>query len=144
MWSGRILLKYTLIQLPGIVILFLVLVWIQQWIEIPSWLKWGLIGLWVSKDVILYPFVWRSYEWGSSEDKDPMIGQNGIVQDRLDPLGHVFVRGEIWNARVAEDGLTIEKGQNVRVLKSRGLTLLVEPVAERSIGTFQGRRPQSR
>ena len=67
MWTGRILLKYALIQLSEIAVLVLLLVIVQEWIEIPAWLTWGLVGVWVAKDVILYPFVWRAYEWGSEK-----------------------------------------------------------------------------
>ena len=132
MWSGRILLKYILIQLPGIAVLVLLLVIVQEWIEIPAWLTCGLVGLWVAKDVILYPFVWRAYEWGSEKETSPMAGLCGIAQDRLDPLGYVFVRGELWKARVIEGGV-IEKGENVLVKGSRGLTLLVKIETENRI-----------
>lgn len=125
MWTGRILLKYVFIQLPGIAVLVLLLVIVQEWIEIPAWLTCGLVGLWVAKDVILYPFVWRAYEWGSEKETSPMTGLCGIAQDRLDPLGYVFVRGELWKARVIEGGV-IEKGENVLVKGSRGLTLFVK------------------
>ncbi len=127
MLSGRILLKYTLLQLPGIAILVLFLMLVRQWVEIPSWLMWGLVGLWVAKDVLLYPFVWRSYDWGYREEDNPMIGLRGIAKDRLDPSGYVLVRGELWKARVNKDGLTIEKGENVLVRGVRRLSLLVEP-----------------
>ncbi len=127
MWSGRILLKYTLVQLPEIVILVLFLMLVRQWVEIPSCLMWGLMGLWVAKDVIFYPFVWRSYDWGYQEENNPMIGLRGIAKDRLDPSGYILVRGELWKAKVIKDGLTIEKGENVLVQGIRRLTLLVEP-----------------
>ena len=132
MWAGRILLKYVSIQLPGIAVLVLLLVIVQEWIEIPAWLTWGLVGLWVAKDVILYPFVWRAYEWGSEKETSPMTGLCGIAQDRLNPLGYVFVRGELWKARVIEGGV-IEKGENVLVKERRGLTLLVKIETENRI-----------
>ena len=132
MWTGRILLKYALIQLPAIAALVLLLVGVREWIEIPAWLIWGLVGLWVAKDVILYPFVWRAYEWGSEKETSPMAGLCGVAKDRLNPSGYIFVRGELWKARVIEGGV-IEKGQNVLVKGSRGLTLLVEHETEDGI-----------
>ena len=125
-WSGRSLLKYILIQLPTIAVLVCVLMLAKQWVEIPSWLMWCLIVLWIVKDAILYPFVWRAYDWGSQEEKNSMIGLRGISKDRLDPSGYIFVRGELWKAQVVERGLTIEKGENVLVKGVRGLTLFVE------------------
>jgi membrane protein implicated in regulation of membrane protease activity len=132
MWSGRILLKYVLIQLPEIAVLVLLLVIVGQWIEIAAWLNWGLVGVWVAKDVILYPFVWRAYEWRSEKETSPMAGRYGIAKERLNPSGYVFVRGELWKARVIEGGV-IEKGENVLVKGSRGLTLLVESAVENRI-----------
>lgn len=125
MWSGRILLKYCLIQLPGIAVVFLLLMLVRQWVAIPPGLTWGLIGLWVAKDVIFYPFVWRAYDWGNPKDRNPMIGLCGITKDRLNPSGYISVRGELWKARVIEEGRTIEKGENVLVQGAKGLTLLV-------------------
>lgn len=132
MWTGRILLKYVLIQLPEIAVLVLLLVIVGEWIEIAAWLHWGLVGLWVAKDVILYPFVWRAYEWGSEKETSPMVGLCGIAKERLNPSGYVFVHGELWKARVVEDGF-IDKGENVLVKGSRGLTLHVELAAENRI-----------
>ena len=55
-----------------------------------------------------------------------MIGLRGIAKDRLNPSGYILVRGELWKAEVIEDGLTIEKGAEVLVQGTRGLTLLVD------------------
>ena len=60
-----------------------------------------------------------------------MIGLNGISKDRLDPSGYIFIRGELWKARVVEEGLIIDKGENVVVREIRGLTLLVERETEK-------------
>ncbi len=126
MWSGRTLLKYSLIQLPAIAIVVLLIILVRQWIDVPSWLAWSLIVIWVAKDVVLYFFVWRAYEWGSEKDTNPMNGLSGTARDRLDPSGFIFVRGELWKARVIEGDAVIEKGETVRVKGTRRLTLLVE------------------
>lgn len=126
MWSGRTLLKYSLIQLPAIAVVLLLIILVRQWIDIPSWLAWSLIVFWVAKDVVLYPFVWRAYEWGSQKDANPMNGLSGTARDRLDPSGFIFVRGELWKARAIEGDAVIEKGEAVCVKGIRGLTLLVE------------------
>ncbi len=130
MWSGRTLLKYVFLQLLGIAAFVILLMLVRQWIEIPLWLMLVVIGLWVVKDIILYPFVWRSYEWGSREENSSMIGLRGMARDRLDPSGYIFVRGELWKASVFEDSPAIEKDENVMVQGIRGLVLLVEPENE--------------
>lgn len=126
MWNGRILLKYTLLQLPELAIVVFLLMLLGQWIEIPLWIFWGIIGVWVAKDVVLYPFVWRAYDWGRQIENNPMMGLTGTSKERLDPSGYVAVRGELWKAEVITYGHIIEKGQNVRIKGIRGLTLLVE------------------
>ena len=126
MWSIRVLLKYSMIQLPAAVVIFLILMLVSQWITIPAWLVWCLIGLWIVKDLILYPFVWRAYDWNPSGNSDIMMGLCGIAKERLDPSGYIIIRGELWKARVIEEGMTIEKGAKVIVKSREGLTLQVE------------------
>ncbi|MHB1361072.1 MAG: NfeD family protein, partial [Thermoleophilia bacterium] len=58
-----------------------------------------------------------------------MIGETGITRSRLDPLGQIFVRGEIWSAEAPEDEI-IEKGVEVEVTDVRGLMLRVKKAAE--------------
>ena len=58
-----------------------------------------------------------------------LLGQVGIVREPLDPVGLVFVRGELWRARA--DGERIESGTSVRVDQiDDDLTLEVEPADE--------------
>jgi len=52
-----------------------------------------------------------------------MLREIGTAQTRIDKEGQVFVRGEIWNATSSQP---IEKGEKVKVLSVRGLTLQVE------------------
>jgi membrane protein implicated in regulation of membrane protease activity len=127
-WSARVVLRYTLFQLPALVILVLVLVLIRPWVDLPSWSIWVITGFWIVKDVILFPLVWRAYDRGKRPgDGGLMIGAGGIARGRLAPSGYVRVRGELWHAEVAEGGRPIELGEGVRVSDVRGLTLLVRP-----------------
>jgi len=126
MWNARILLKYTLLQLPELAIVIFLLMLVGQWIEISRWVFGGIIGVWMAKDIAFYPFVWRSYDWGRPIENNQMLGLTGTSQERLDPSGYVSVRGELWKAEVIRQGLIIEEGQNVYVKGIRGLTLLVE------------------
>lgn len=54
-----------------------------------------------------------------------MVGEVGYTRSRLDPLGQIFVRGEIWSAEALE-GEIIEKGVEVEVMDVRGLMLKVK------------------
>jgi membrane-bound serine protease (ClpP class) len=54
-----------------------------------------------------------------------LIGEVGVVRSPLSPRGHVFLRGELWNAESDE---RVEAGASVRVARVDGLTLKVVPV----------------
>jgi membrane-bound serine protease (ClpP class) len=55
---------------------------------------------------------------------EEMIGAQGTVRSRLDPVGHVFVRGALWRAHTADDR-PLEIGEHVTVEDVDGLTLTV-------------------
>jgi len=95
--------------------------------DIPAWFVWGLVALWVVKDLILFPFVWRAYDTDREGAANSMVGARGIAKDRLAPSGHISVRGELWQAEVMEGGPPIDRGQGVRVRGISGLKLLVQP-----------------
>ncbi|HUT70336.1 MAG TPA: NfeD family protein [Desulfatiglandales bacterium] len=126
-WSRRVVIKYTLLQLPALVFLALILHVIRQWVEIPAWLIWGIIALWVVKDVVLFFFVWRAYDQNPLADANSMVGLHGVAKDRLAPSGYVEVHGELWQAEVMEGGPPVESGKGIRVRGIRGLTLIVQP-----------------
>jgi membrane-bound serine protease (ClpP class) len=62
----------------------------------------------------------RTVHTGAEE----MIGAQGTVRSRLDPFGHVFVKGALWRAHCADD-CTLEVGEEVVVEAIDGLTLTV-------------------
>lgn len=131
-WSTRVVVRYALLQVPAAVLLVLILILVRRWVEIPAWSVWGLVALWVAKDVALFPFVWRSYTRDRPGESNSMVGVRGIAKDRLDPSGYVRVRGELWQAEVMRGGPPISSGEGVKVRGTRGLTLLVQPDNEKS------------
>jgi membrane-bound ClpP family serine protease len=57
-----------------------------------------------------------------------LVGHVGVVRRPLDPLGHVFVDGELWRARrswAEEDDPVPREGEPVVVDRVNGLTLSV-------------------
>ena len=92
---------------------------------------WGFVSLWIIKDIILFAFVWRAYEWKGSKDVHSLIGTQGVVIERLAPSGYIRVRGELWHAETMKEAVGIQ--ENVRVQGNRGLTLLVQPCNEKHI-----------
>lgn len=122
--SKNIVIRYSLLQLPAIIFLFVVLIFIKRWIVIPDIIFWGIISCWIIKDVILFFYTWRAYEW---KKKDKMIGAHGITLEKLITSGYIIVNGEKWYAENQTDS-PIEKGQKVFVYDRKGLTLFIKDI----------------
>ena len=124
--TGKIIIRYTLLQIPTLLLVILVLLLVKQWVEISTWIFWGIIIVKAALDVILFPFIWRAYDWDRPPEAHPMIGLKGEARDRLDPSGYVTVRGELWRAEIDGAQNPIEAGTTIQVKEIRGLTLIVE------------------
>lgn len=59
--------------------------------------------------------------------KNALIGETGVTRTPLDPLGQVFIRGEIWSAEALE-GEKIGKGEEVEIVDVNGLLLKVRKI----------------
>ncbi|MEZ4598283.1 MAG: NfeD family protein [Syntrophotaleaceae bacterium] len=118
-------LRYLLMNLPGMIGLILVLILIGHWISLPGWMFWLILGLWIAKDFLLFPFVWRSYLPTDSTDSASLAGQKGVVKKRLDPGGYIEVRGELWRAERMSPGPPVEVGRIVHIRRREGLSLFV-------------------
>lgn len=125
--TTKIVLRYVFIQTLETCAFIGILLLVQNWVAIPSWLFVCLVVVWIVKDGILFPFVWRAYDWDHHEEANPMVGMLGVVQERLDPGGYILVRGELWHAEVDPSSTMVEKGASVRVVGRNGLTLFVKP-----------------
>jgi membrane protein implicated in regulation of membrane protease activity len=121
-------LRYILLNIPELAAVVLILVIIEHWAALPVWLFWSIIGFWIVKDALLFPFIWRAYDWNRSEQSGSLIGAQGIAKQRLIPSGYVQIHGELWRAERFGNGPPIEAGQTVRVEKMEGLTVFVAPV----------------
>lgn len=131
LWSARVLGKYWALQIPGTVLLVVILHLLQDRLGLSTWLLWGIVGFWVGKDVALYPLVWRSYDPGYPATLHSLDGARGVATERLNPSGYVRVRGELWRARLAHGTRPVNKGEPVQVQVTRGLTLIVIAVDHR-------------
>ena len=131
-WSARIVMRYALLQVPGVALLVLILILVRRYMDLPAWFIWGLVALWVAKDVILFPFVWRAYDRERRGETNSMVGARVIAEDRLAPSGFIRVHGELWQGEVMEGSPPIDRGERVRVRGIRKLTLLVQPDNEES------------
>ncbi len=118
------LLKYWLIQLPGIAGLAAVLWWAtsSEWIS-AGWAL-TLFLAWIAIDVAFYPLTRDAYRSGDARH-GPQVGQLGVVRKPLKPSGTVFVSGALWNAKLEDPTQSVEPGDSVRVVECRGLLLIV-------------------
>lgn len=128
MWSAAVLAKYWALQVPGAALVAVVLLGAADHFAWPLWAVWTAVALWVVKDAVLYPFLWRAYYPSDPAALPfPLEGTVGVALDRIEPSGPVRVWGELWRARLAGGTRHIERGEKVRVRGRDGLTLLIEP-----------------
>ncbi len=119
--------RYLLFQIPGWIVAGAVLWGLHHWKGLPWSVVALLYALYVVKDFALYPFLRRSYEQDPRSQTERLIGEHGVVLERLAPEGFVRVRGEIWRAAARSADGPIENGRRVRVEAVDGLTLVVRP-----------------
>ena len=125
--SARVVGKYTLFQIPGLLLLAAALAIFDHWLPIPVWVWFAVLGGWVIKDALIFPFVWRSFDDAQRGHSYSPVGLIGVALEPLAPAGRIRVRGERWRAELADGAGPIPAGASVRVTASRGLILLVEP-----------------
>jgi len=123
----RVYIRYGLLTIPETIVLMLILIVVRNWVPIPFWLGITLMLLWVVKEIILFPFVWRAYDNTRPEVPRAMVGQRGLTRERLAPAGYIRVQGELWKAENMLGQPPIEKSKWVRVEKIEGLKLFVVP-----------------
>ena len=118
--------RYLLFQLPGFLVAGLVLAGLVRFFELPLVGAAALFGLWVAKDLALYPFMKVAYEPRRKPDgAEALVGCRGVTQDAVDPEGYVRIGHELWRARLAEEEPPIGKGASVRVVQVHDLSVVV-------------------
>ncbi len=65
----------------------------------------------------------RAYRRQPKGGIEGLLGEIGVVEERIDPVGLIFAHGERWKATSAE---VAEEGEKVRIIGSRGLELVVK------------------
>jgi membrane-bound ClpP family serine protease len=131
-WSGKVIVRYALLQLPGLAAAVGILFLVRHWMDFPDYFAWIAIGLWIAKDVVLFPFVWHAYDWDNPRHTRPMIGKRGQVREKLNPSGYVQVEGELWQAQIADSSEPVAEGEWVEVVDMDGLLLIVKSAERRA------------
>jgi len=73
--------------------------------------------------IVIAFLAFRAYRRKPTSGMEGLIGETGVVQERIDPAGLIFAHGEYWKATSTE---VAEQGEKVRVIGAKGLELIVE------------------
>ncbi len=122
----RVLARYTLFQIPDLILMGLGLAAAVHWWKLPVVAAYALFGLWIVKDIAMFPLLRVAYQTDGSSVADRLDGALGVVTRPLNPTGYVSVASELWSAEVSIESAPVAVGSTVRVVSIRGLTLLVE------------------
>lgn len=98
---------------------------VQHYIGFDWKIFWIVLLIWIIKDILMFPFIWRSYDTSSDNKVHGLKGKKGTVTRRLDPEGYVRIGGELWRAVLDDNGIA-EKGENVVVISRTGVTVKVK------------------
>ena len=126
---AAVYVRYLVFQIPGMFMAGVVLALLVQWTELTPPLGWVLFGLWVLKDVAMFPVTRIAYELPHNpHGPEALLGETGVAQDALDGpgAGWILVRGELWRARVRPGASPVAKGERVRVVETDGTILVIE------------------
>jgi membrane protein implicated in regulation of membrane protease activity len=115
---------YVLASTAGWLIVGVLTLFAWRSFDVPAWTAVLVVGIWVCADLVRYP-AWRRYYTAEPAERR-MVGERGVAVSSVDAEGVVRVRGELWDAAVAEDRGAIPARATVRVRAIRGLKLFVE------------------
>lgn len=122
----RTFTRYLLLQIPGWVLVGIVLYAAHAWAGLRPSLALLLLLAYVLKDFVLYPVLRRAYEGDEPAGPAALLGRTGEAIELLDPEGYVRVDGELWRARARV--APIRPGERIKVCGTGDGVLEVEPV----------------
>ena len=87
----------------------------------------SVIGIGTFISVVLY-LVTKVHLKPSLLGQEAMINSTGEVIEWEKHHGKIKIRGEIWKAECIEEDNNIQIGTKVKVVKQKGLTLIIKPL----------------
>jgi membrane protein implicated in regulation of membrane protease activity len=126
-WSRKTLLRYVLFQVPGIILVVVVLWMLHSLLGVSARIAWTLLLLWLAKDALMFFFVWPAYQGSEGDGWYSLIGLRGEVRRPLRPDGYIRIRGVLWKARAEDEAANIPPGMQVDVVGRDGIQLIVRP-----------------
>lgn len=134
MINKKTIIRYILLQIPELILLIIAMIICGKFINIPTWVPITVISIWIVKDILLFPKVWKAYQTNHQTPVEKLIGMNGIAMDNLNPNGYVKVNGELWKAKISDTKLPVEKGDKIKVIDARGMQLIVSLIRHQDSG----------
>ena len=77
--------------------------------------------------VVIALLAFRAFKTKPASGMEGLMGETGVVEERIDPHGLIFAHGEYWKATSDE---VVEEGEKVRVIDAQGLELIVQKEKE--------------
>ncbi len=124
--------RYLLFQIPGVFFAGIVLGLFVHWGHLTTPLAWALFGLWLLKDLLMFPVTRIAYETPHRpHGPEALLGEEAIAQGVIaaqdaGEIGWVLVRGELWRALAREGATPLARGDRVRIVEARNRVLVVE------------------
>ncbi len=123
---GRVYIRYAFFQLPGSGLIIILLWWLNNNFDLPLIYAAAVLCLWLIKEIVMFPFLWRSYDTASQNVLESMIGKYGTAVDDINPCGYVRIGGEMWRGELLPGKAPVKKGDRVIVTGVDGLMITVE------------------
>lgn len=124
-FSGKTLRKYLLFQIPGAILVGLLLAGLDYAGLTSRPIAVALFAAWCLKDAVMYRFVRSAYGPGPPHGTAALVGQCGVVVRALAPEGSVRLGAEHWSARPVAGVLQLSLGTRVRVVSVEGYVVTV-------------------
>ncbi len=119
--------SYGLLSLAGLISLTLGSVMLFEDVRVSLKLMMPTIVLIGGFFVGIAYLAFRAYRRAPKGGMEGLIGESGVVKERIDPVGLVFAHGEYWKASSDE---VAEEGEKVEIIGSRGLELVVRKLKD--------------
>jgi len=114
--------SYGMLSLGGLISLTLGSIMLFENVRVSLKLMMPTVALVGGFFVIVAALAFKAYRSKPKSGIEGLIGEVGLVKEKLDPEGLVFVHGEYWRATADEP---IEEDEKIRVIAMDGLTLKV-------------------
>jgi membrane-bound serine protease (ClpP class) len=114
--------SYGLLSLAGLISLTLGSVMLFEDVKVSLKLMMPTIVLVGGFFIGIAYLAFRAYRGQPKGGMEGLIGETGVVKERIDPVGLVFAHGEYWKASSDE---VADEGEKVEIIGSEGLELIV-------------------